>query len=182
MDDDKYKNKYRIQSTRLNGWDYGSHGLYFVTICTKNRIPYFGEIIKEQTGDIISLHKTQIGEVAFNNWLQIPDHTIFAELDEFIIMPDHIHAILFLNKPDKFNWEINKFGPQRDNLASIIRGYKSSVKSYANLNNIDFDWQSKYYDRIIRNEKEYINIRSYIQNNPENWLSNEDNLENIFTL
>jgi REP element-mobilizing transposase RayT len=181
MDEDKYQNKYRVQSARLTGWDYGSHGLYFVTICTKDRIPYFGDI-KEQEGNIISLHKTQIGKVAFNNWLQIPNRITFAELDEFVIMPNHIHGIIFLNKPNKLSWEINKFGPQRDNLASVIRGYKSSVKSYANLNNIDFDWQPKYYDRIIRNEEEYHNIRGYIYDNPNNWLLNKDNLENIFTL
>ena len=95
-------------------------------------------------------------------------------------MPDHVHGILFINKPGKITWEVNKFGAQRNNLASIIRGYKSSVKGYANLNHIDFEWQPRYYDRIIRNEKEHLNITEYIYNNPEKWLLNGDNFENLF--
>lgn len=85
-------------------------------------------------------------------------------------MPDHLHGILFINKPDKTDWQPNKFGDQRQNLASVIRGYKASVKKYANENSIDFSWQPKYYDRIIRNEKEYQNIIQYIYDNPQQWL------------
>ena len=91
-----------------------------------------------------------------------------------------IFGILFINKPDKIEWKVNKFGPQTNNLASIIRGYKSSVKQYASINNIDFLWQPKYYDRVIRDEKEYLNIKEYIYNNVENWLLNKDNFENLY--
>jgi putative transposase len=167
--EDLYKNKYRISSARRPNWDYGSHGLYFVTICTKDRIPHFGEIIPSQidseTQSITSLQITEIGQVAYNNWLQIPQYHPYVELDEFIIMPDHIHGIIFINKPEKTTWDFNQFGPQRNNLASIIRGYKSSVKQFATINNIDFFWQSSYHDRVIRDEKEYSNIREYIRNN-----------------
>jgi len=137
----KYRNKYRISSPRLTNWDYGSHGLYFATICTKDRIQYFGEIeMRDETQSIAFLKPTEIGEVALDNWLQIPQYHPYVEIDEFVIMPDHIHAILFINKPDKINWELSKFGPQRNNLASIIRGYKASVKKYATLNDIEFFW------------------------------------------
>jgi len=189
MEEDKYKNTYRVQSARLNGWDYGSYGLYFVTICTKDRTPYFGEIVEnrikiqnQETQCIASLQRSEIGEIAYNNWLGISTYHPYVELDEFVIMPDHIHGILFLNKPDKGDWQPNKFGSQSQNLASIIRGYKASVKQYAAINNIDFAWQPRYYDRIIRDEKEYQNIRGYIYDNPNNWLLNKDNLENIFML
>jgi putative transposase len=133
--EEKYQNKYCVLSSRLNGWDYGSHGLYFVTICTKDRIHYFGEIenTASETQSIASLQMTDIGRLAADNWLKVPEYHPYVELDEFVIMPDHMHAILFLNKPDKLNWEINKFGGQSKNLASIIRGYKSSVKQYAKL-------------------------------------------------
>lgn len=196
--EEKYNNKYRTTPARLNGWDYGSHGLYFITICTKDRIRYFGEITVEthdyvspsqkkthnhETHNHVSLRGTEIGQVACDYWLQIPVHFPFIELDEFVIMPDHIHGILFINKPDKMDWQPNQFGSQSKNLASIIRGYKSSVKQYAILNGIDFAWQSGYYDRVIRNEKEYQNIQQYIDNNPEQWLLNngKDN-ENPFSL
>lgn len=70
------------------------------------------------------------------------------------------------------DWQPNQFGSQSRNLASIIRVYKASVKRYANLNEINFEWQSGYYDRVIRNEKEYQNIQQYIYHNPEQWLLN----------
>jgi REP element-mobilizing transposase RayT len=189
MDENKYKNKYRVPSVRLNGWDYGSHGLYFVTICTKDRIPYFGEIVESpietlnrETQCIASLHASQIGEIAYNNWLNIPKYHPYVELDDFVIMPDHVHGILFLNKPSKADWLPNKFGSQSQNLASIIRGYKASIKQYTTINNIEFSWQPRYYDRVIRDEKEYQNIRGYIYDNPDNWLLNKDNFENLYTV
>lgn len=177
--EDKYQNKYRIPSTRLKGWDYGSHALYFVTICTKDRIPYFGEIGNDLQG-ATSLQKTPIAEIAYANWLNIPQYHPYVELDEFIIMPDHIHGILFINKPDKITWEVNKTGSQSKNLASIIRGYKSSVKQYAMLHDIDFTWQPRYYDRVIRDQKEYLNIQEYIYDNPDKWERDGKSLENFY--
>lgn len=182
---DKYLNKYRIPSARLSNWDYGSHGLYFITICTKDRVPYFGEIVSERdpkTQNIASLRRTPIGEIAYQNWLDIPKHFDFIELDEFVIMPNHIHGILFINRPDKQFWEKNKFGIQSQNLASVIRGYKASVKTYATQNNIEFNWQPRYHDRVIQNKKEYLNVREYIFKNPEQWLLNGDTEGNLSLL
>lgn len=211
---EKFQNKYRIPSARLKGYDYGSHGLYFVTICTKEKIHYFGNIVEthdyaspiintnpvetddcpspnkanlktdnylslqehknnKQTHNHASLRETEIGKVAREFWQQIPLHFPFVELDEFIVMPNHVHGILFINKPAKVTWTPNGFGSQSRNLASIIRGYKASVKRFANQNNIEFDWQSRYHDRIIRNYNELDNIREYIINNPIKWSTDE---------
>ena len=75
----KYKDKYRSTPARLNGWDYGANALYFVTICTKDRVPYFGEIIEQgETQSIVSLHPTEIAEFANHNWLQIPKYSPFV--------------------------------------------------------------------------------------------------------
>jgi REP element-mobilizing transposase RayT len=180
--EERYKNKHHISSSRLTGWDYGSHGLYFVTICTKDRIRYFGEIVETCIEDQYSsfLQNTDIGLIAQSYWLQIPEYYSFIKLDDFIIMPDHIHAILFIDKPGKTTWEGNKFGVQRDNLAAVLRGYKASVKKYANENGIEFSWQSRYYDRVIRDQREYENIRQYIHKNPDNWLANKDGFENLY--
>ena len=188
--DDLYKNKYRISSARLPCWDYGSNGLYYVTVCTLNRAHFFGGIVSEpgvserhvvsETQNIASLQKTPIGEIAYDNWLDIPKHFSFAELDDFVVMPNHIHGILYINKPDKMDWQINKFGVQSQNLASVIRGYKASVKTHATTNNIEFEWQPRYYDHVIRNEKEYLNISGYVVNNQEQWLLNGDNEDNFY--
>jgi putative transposase len=122
---DKFQNKYRIPSARLKGYDYGSNGMYFVTICTQNRLHYFGEIVST------SLRPTVIGQIAIDFWNEIPKHFPFVELDEFIIMPNHIHGILFFNKPNKTDWTPNQFGAQSKNLGSVIRGFKASVKRHA---------------------------------------------------
>jgi putative transposase len=179
--DDKYQNKYRISSARLSNWDYGSHGLYYITICTKDRFHYFGEITSyRETQNIASLQATPIGDIAYQNWLDIPNHFSFIKLDEFVIMPNHLHGILFINKPDKEFWEANKFGVQSQNLASVVRGYKASIKTYATINQIEFNWQPRYYDHVIQSEKEYLNIREYIFNNPEQWLLNGDNEDDLY--
>jgi len=199
--DDKYQNKYRIPSSRLQNWDYSSNGYYFITICTQNRFPYFGQIAVE-TQDLASLPPnapdaslppdtspnasllpkvppqiTQMGKIAQQYWLEIPQHFLFVTLGTFILMPNHIHGILIINhhyayKPSPTTSQpqsINSFGPQSGNLASIVRGYKAGVKKYATTHQICFSWQSRYYDHIIRNEISYNRIRKYIQDNPSNW-------------
>jgi putative transposase len=178
--EDKYQKKYRISSPRLAGWDYGSHGLYFVTICTKHRVHYFGEVIQPENPDNAFVEYADMGKIAFDNWLRIPEFYPFAKLDDFSIMPDHLHAILFIDKPDKTSWEVNKFGAQKGNLAAVLRGYKSSIKTFANDNKIEFTWQPKYYDRVIRDDREYNNIREYIYKNPKNWLSDKSGFENLY--
>lgn len=168
---EKFNGKYRIPSNRLNGFDYASNGMYFVKFCTKNRIHYFGEINEQiDKPQNPSIDFTEIGKIANQYWQAIPEHFPFVELDEYTIMPDHIHGILIFNNPEKTTWEPNKFGPQSKNLGSVLRGFKSTVKRYANINNIKFCWQSNYHDRIIRNYDELERIRKYIRMNPTNWL------------
>jgi len=188
---EKFQNKYRIPTNRFQGYDYGAHGLYFVTICTKDKIHYFGEITvetcdctsqnnetrnsRDETRNCASLRTTAIGQIAIDFWKDIPKHYPFVALDEFIVMPNHIHGILFFNRPDKTDWNENKFGIQSRNLAAIIRAYKSSVKRYANQNGIEFEWQSRFHDRIIRDREEWSAIKEYIINNPEKWNNDELN-------
>src|SRR5690606_15956889 len=91
---EKYKNKYRIASARAQWWDYGWNGAYFITICTRNREHSFGEI----SGGKMVLSNT--GVIADILWYEIPNHAPFVELGDFVVMPNHIHGILILNKPD----------------------------------------------------------------------------------
>jgi len=74
----------------------------------------------------------------------------------------------------------NKFGPQSQNLASIVRGYKSGVKKYSTMNHIDFIWQPGFYDRIIRNEKEFSEIQQYILHNPTKWDNDRNNQDGLW--
>jgi putative transposase len=90
---EKFQNKYRIGSARAQWWDYGWNGAYFITICTADREHYFGEI---KNGKMIL---SQTGVIADILWHEIPHHSAFVELGDFVVMPNHIHGILILNKP-----------------------------------------------------------------------------------
>jgi putative transposase len=86
-----YRNKYRIESIRYPDYDYSSPGKYFITICTKNKIPYFGKILNGRM--ILS----ETGIIVNDYWMAIPSHYPHITLDEYIIMPDHIHGIIIIN-------------------------------------------------------------------------------------
>ena len=94
-----FRNKYRIPSTRLQTWDYGWNAAYFVTICTHNRKHYFGEITKPANNqNDKKMNLSDIGILAKHFWSEIPDHFPFVILDEFVIMPDHMHGIIIIDK------------------------------------------------------------------------------------
>ena len=94
---DKFKNRYRIASARLRSWDYSSDSAYFLTICTARRQHFFGEIINSE------MQLSEIGQYANKCWLAIPDHFPNFYLDEFVIMPDHMHGIVVIEKSDVEN-------------------------------------------------------------------------------
>lgn len=88
---EKYQNKYRIDSIRLQNWDYRWNAPYFITICTESKNHYFGEIIN---GKMILSKQGILADVF---WHEIKNHAQNVELDEFIVMPNHIYGILVLN-------------------------------------------------------------------------------------
>jgi len=197
-----FKDRYRVESTRLSNWNYGWNGCYFITICTKNSKHYFGsvEIKKGQP----KMELSDIGMIAEECWRDIPEHFPFIELGAFIVMPNHLHGIIFINKSNCENPTVetqdfaslhrnpthdheetqnlaslpqnmpkNQFGPQSRNLGSIIRGYKCGVTKYARGIDQNFCWLPLYYDTIIRNTKSYQRIENYIISNPKNWAKDK---------
>src|SRR5690554_2732210 len=88
---EKYKGKYRNESIRLQGWDYGRAGLYFITICTKDREHFFGEINKGR------MQVSPAGAIAHVLWYEIKNHSKNVELGEFVVMPNHLHGLLILD-------------------------------------------------------------------------------------
>ncbi len=166
---EKYQNKYRIPSARMQGWDYANEGAYFITICTTHRFHYFGEIENNK------MKLSEIGKIVELEWLKTfemcPDMNLIMGV--FVIMPNHFHAIVIIGE-NQYNsqWDIdykNKFESQSKNLASIVRGFKIGVTKNAHIINPNFAWQSSFHDHIIRNDQEFQQIISYIENNPENW-------------
>ena len=158
---DKYKNRYRVETTRVK-WHNYAEGTYFVTICTKNKVRYFGEIYDD------TMYFTGIGEYAESCVKEINEHFPIAEVLEYVVMPNHIHLLIHIDS-SRLSTDINTFGPQSQNLASIIRGFKVGVTKYARSNNMEFSWQDRYHDHIIRNQNELNRISDYIKNNVINW-------------
>ena len=171
----KFKDKCRIPSARLQTWDYGSDAAYFVTVCTKNREHLFGEIIN---GEMRLNELGEFVEIEWENSIELrPDMNLL--MDEYVVMPNHFHGIIIIGK-NQYNdrrdamhcvsTNTNKFGPQSKNLASVMRGFKSAVTTFARKNgDSDFQWQSRYHDHIIRNNKSFERIHHYIVNNPRKW-------------
>jgi len=92
---DKFQNKYLISSARLKNWDYGSNAIYFVTICTQNREHYFGEIANGK------MQLSETGKIAQRFWFEIPNHFPFVKLGEFVVMPNHLHGIIIIDRSTK---------------------------------------------------------------------------------
>ncbi|BFM38520.1 hypothetical protein [Synechocystis sp. LKSZ1] len=94
---EKFKGTYRIESARWQSWDYGRNGAYFITICTKDRRHFFGKVVNQQM--ILS----PVGQLAEQFWYEIIDHAKNVVLDQFVVMPNHIHGILILDNPNDNN-------------------------------------------------------------------------------
>lgn len=168
---EKFKDKYRIPSARATWWDYKSAAAYFITICTHHRYPYFGRI---ENGKMLL---SEIGEVAKSEWertFEIRNDMNLTKA-EYVIMPNHFHAIIHIGENEfqiqhqKTGQPNNQFSPQSRNLASIVRGFKSSVTKRALTFNSDFKWQTRFHDHIIKTNKSYERISQYIRLNPILW-------------
>lgn len=167
---EKFKGKYRIPSARLPYWDYGRNAGYFITICTQNRIRYFGAI---ENGELVL---PEIGRLARTYWQEIPNHFPFVLLDESVVMPNHVHGIIIIDKPDENDKETRhclvstpilpaqkRFrNPGKNNISSIIGSYKSVVSKHAHKIHTEFAWQARFYDHVIRNKNEFLRIQQYI--------------------
>jgi putative transposase len=185
---EKFKGLYRNETFRAQWWDYRSEGSYHITICTENRVHYFGEIINEQ------ICLSEIGKLANQFWSEIPNHFPHIQLDEFVIMPNHVHGILIIRDaadddcrdvamqhPYNPEQQINdkskissssyfsSIAPKSGSISVVIRSFKSVVSKHAHRINVDFRWQKLFHDRIIRDRDEFLRVKNYIRNNPRNW-------------
>ncbi len=170
-----YRNKYRIESTRLKDWDYSRDGYYFVTICTQDKKCLFGDVIDEK------MRLSAIGEIVADEWQKTPQIRNNVSLDTWIIMPNHLHGIVVINNNDSpVKSNNNTFVTRKNNLSSVIRGFKSATTKRIRRVRCDFSWQSRFYDHIIRNEKSLNKIREYMINNPLKWEIDKENQANLF--
>lgn len=164
-------NKHHRRSIRLKDYDYSSDGYYFITICTYNKEQLFGHI--ENNEMILNAY----GEITLQTWDDLPEHYPNATLDEFIIMPNHIHCILVLIDDGVGAGLKPAPTEKRYGLSEIIRGLKTfsarKINEIRDTTGIPV-WQRNYYEHIVRDEKELENIRNYIISNPTNWKDDEN--------
>ena len=183
-----FKNKYRIESARLPGWDYTAEGYYYVTICTKNRLHYFGCVVN----DDLLLHP--MGEIVAEEWLRTPTLRSNVEVDEWVVMPNHMHGILVItrripsksetfqrNTQDSETFQRNVSTLKANSLGSIIGQFKGAcTKRIWEEIDPEFGWQTRFWDRIIRDAAELDRARAYIRNNPLNWEKDQNNEPGLY--
>ena len=169
---EKFQNRYRIPSARAAWWDYSSPGKYFITICTAFRECIFGKITDKRM--ILS----EAGKIVLQEWIK--SFKIRSELscDTFVIMPNHLHAILCIGASSEVtdiktpieNHGVAYRSPK--SISSFVGGFKSAATTRINeLRKTPYApvWQTRFHDHIIRDETEYQRIYWYIRNNPKNW-------------
>jgi len=162
--------------TRLKDYNYSQSGYYFVTICTKNREQCFGKIEDEK------MVLNNYGKIAKEFWSEIPLHFEHVKIDEFRIMPNHVHGILNIEDNGVGNAYMRSLRDRTKMLLSrIVQQYKSSVTRKINSiqNEFNFGWQNSFYDHVIRNERSLDNLRRYTQNNPLRWELDIENRKNV---
>ncbi|MEL6524701.1 MAG: hypothetical protein AAFQ07_03230 [Chloroflexota bacterium] len=172
------------KSPRLQGYDYSQSGAYFVTICTHRKDYLFGDVVNDE------MQKFRLGDIAEQRWYDLPNHFEQVVLDGFVVMPNHVHGIIFIMdaSADSVNTDTIDRVPTearehvgtasmpsaRPKLGTIIGTYKAAVTRYANRILDDPPskiWQSRYHDHIIRNEADLKRIREYVLYNPQKWES-----------
>ena len=177
--EEKFQKTYRIETTRALWHNYDG-GIYFITICTHGFRHYFGEIAHHV------MNLSPIGESARACLESIPTHFPHVEIPLFVVMPNHIHCILIINNPHLENKTLsssrlhNEFGPQSKNLASVIRGFKIGVTKAARKLGMDFAWQPRFYDHVIRNLEDWNRVATYIENNVGRWDMDKYNCEESY--
>ena len=164
----------RRKKLRLAGYDYRSAGAYFITVCTHHRAPLFGEIISDPIVGATLCGRPHRPDLMINRWLRELENKFHGvTVDYFIIMPDHIHFILFLaggHAGPPLQEVINWFKTMTTNayIKSVKKGELPPFKTAL--------WQRGYYEHVIRNESDLEEVRRYIEENPvRRW--NKDRLQ-----
>jgi len=181
------------RSIRLKGYDYGQLGVYFITLCTHNKECWFGEIRDSQ------MCLNQLGKIVTQEWLRTPEIRPEIALDEWIVMPNHLHGIIIITNPNPSPHPANPVGahrrapsshhvsnPQRapsqfrrysNSLPSIIAGFKSVTTKRINIlretPRIPL-WQRNYYESVVCDTEHLEHVRNYIRANPSCWKDDSE--------
>lgn len=155
----------------MHGYDYSKSGYYYVTICTDNHKQYFGQIENNQ------MLLNNAGNIVTQQWLWLSKQYSYVTLDEFVVMPNHLHGILFIDNSIR---PARELALQVKSLSSLIGAIKTTSSKLIRKNEIqDFAWQRSFYDHVIRTDTSLHKIRAYITNNPTTWEDDDENPDKI---
>jgi len=168
------------RSPRHKEFDYSQPGAYLGTICTKDRVCLFGEIRDD------SMILNAAGRMVHRWLLKAPSKFPVLETDEYIIMPNHLHCVLF-NIPNDKSLRMDQEIEANPSLSDIVQWFKTMttneyIRGVRDLQWIPFRrqlWLRSFYDHVIRNEEELAAYRTYILQNPLKWVLDLDNPENF---
>ncbi|MHB0966312.1 MAG: transposase [Bellilinea sp.] len=148
---------------RLKHFDYRRDGVYFLTICTFERGHLLGII------DNGVMHLNQFGEIIKSELMRIPDHHPSVSIDNFVVMPNHIHIIIVINNQNQCQGLAERSRPF-PTVSTIVGLYKSGVTNKIHKINPSLTvWQKSFHDHRIRDENDYSHIWDYIEYNPMKW-------------
>lgn len=174
--------KHHRRSIRLRGYDYAHPGAYFVTVCTLRFEPIFGEVVDGQ------VRLSELGRIASACWGDLPNHYRGVSLDEFVVMPDHVHGIIWISH-ERAGFKPAPTGDERPSshgLPEIVRGFKTFSSrriNEARRTTGSKVWQRNYYEHVIRDEDELNRTREYVMANPARWRKDDEsvNFEDMAT-
>lgn len=165
------------ESKRLRTYDYRSNGAYFITICTDKRKHLFGKVADDEV--VLG----SLGQIAFDEVANVNSKREYMGIviSKFVVMPNHVHMIINIvgTRLAVSEEQFNHYGkPMSNSISSIVGGYKSGVSRKIHQMELQADtasrvptvvWQSRYYEHIIRSEKQFNEIWRYIDENPLKW-------------
>ncbi len=178
------------RSIRLKDYDYSQTGAYYITLVAHNRENLFGEIVDGE------MQLNEIGDLIAEEWSRSTEIRKEIELDEWVVMPNHLHGIVVINAGPDETREVGTHGvgatgrsplqsprgPARHSLPSFVAGFKSATTKRINTMRDTQGapvWQRNYYEHIVRSDNDLDRIREYIFNNPFNWESDDENPVNV---
>ncbi len=172
------------RSVRLQGWDYSSPGMYYITICTHRRACLFGDVIDGE------MRLNNLGRIAHDEWIRTENVRRNVDLDLFVVMPNHVHLLFVLNEQDSVGATRRvapttggptPSGPKSRSVGAIIGQYKPCVTRQINTLRSTSEarvWQRSFHDHIVRTESDLNRIRRYVAENPRKWHLDSDNPDN----
>ena len=148
----------RRRSVRLPEYDYSRAGLYFVTVCTDQRVCVLGKVEDDQ------VHLSEAGRIAEEVWMGLPDRFPAVALDAHVVMPNHLHGLIQLDQPDSRQGRVS--------LGEVVRAFKAATtRQIRTTLDPSFAWQRSYYEHVVRNPADVEHLRAYIAGNPARWAA-----------